>query len=190
MLRTPGNPSCFAGDTPGPVPQSSIVRPTWNLHLSFEMKTDRQPFLLPKATGKPPALKRHRLGCFTKFGLVVIALLLLAQIWDDLRSATGRRELLAKAMALLSSVDTYIFGGVLLVNSLLYALMIRYLYPTGADTRSAVARAIVLLKADDFDPQSKGSEIKHFFLIFVLPVLFFGAGTVEYQLLKAWLHGP
>jgi len=168
----------------------SIVRPTWNLHLSFEMKTDRQPFLLPKATGKPPALKRHRLGRFTKLGLVVIALLLLAQIWDDLRSATGRRELLAKAMALLSSVDTYIFGGVLLVNSLLYALMIRYLYPTGADTRSAVARAIVLLKADDFDPQSKGSEIKHFFLIFVLPVLFFGAGTVEYQLLKAWLHGP
>lgn len=154
------------------------------------MNPDRQPSLLPKATRNPTASKRHRLGRFTKLGLVVIALLLLVQVWDDLRSATGRRELLAKAMAWLSSVDTYIFGGVLLVNSLLYALMIRYLYPTGADTRRAVARAIMLLKADDFDPQSEGSEIKHFFLIFVLPVLFFAAGAVEYQLFKAWLRGP
>ncbi len=45
----------------------------------------------------------------------------------------------------------------------------------------------MLLKADDFDPQSEGNELKHFFLIFVLPVLFFAAGAVEYQLLRAWL---
>ena len=160
------------------------------------MKPPRQPPPLPKTLGQPPVAKRPRLGCFTKFGLIVIAILLLVYLKLYLKpyfqSAAGRRELLAKTITLFSSPETYIFGGVLLPNVLLYSLMMRYLYPTGADTRRGIGRAIMLLMRDreGFGSDPAEGELKHFFLIFVLPILFYGAGTVEYQYLKEWLLGP
>ncbi len=118
----------------------------------------------------------------------MIGLLLLAMLWPALQRAQGRRELWTKTVELFRSGDTYIFAAVLLVNSLLYSLLVLRFYTSGDKTARGLARAIMLLKADDFNPDSEGNEIKHFFLIFVLPVLFIAAGTAEYQLLKNWLH--
>ena len=133
-----------------------------------------------------PRAKGHCFGRSAKFGLLAIALLLLVLIRDDLGSAEGRAKLRAIATSLFSSADTYIFAGVLIVNALLYSLIIKYVYPTSADTRRGIARAVMLLKNDEFS-DSDGSEIKHFFLIFILPVLFFASGTAEYQFLRKWL---
>ena len=152
------------------------------------MKPPRQPPLLAEADVQPPPPKRRWVSRFSKFGILIIGLLLLALLWPALQHAQGRRELWTKTVEFLRSGDTYIFAAVLLVNSLLYSLLVLRFYPTGAKTTWGLARAIMLLKADDFNPDSEGNELKHFFLIFVLPVLFIGAGTAEYQLLNDWLH--
>ena len=152
------------------------------------MKPPRQPPLLAKADGQPPPPRRRCVSRFSKFGILIIGLLLLALLWPTLQHAQGRRELWTKAVELLRSGDTYIFAAVLLVNSFLYSLLVLRFYPTGAKTARGLARAIMLLKADDFNSDSEGNELKHFFLIFVVPVLFIGAGTAEYQFLKDWLH--
>jgi hypothetical protein len=153
------------------------------------MKPPRQPPLLARADGQPPPPKRRCVSRFYKLGILIIGLLLLAQLWPALQHAQGRRELWIKTVELLWSRDTHIFAAVLLVNSLLYSLLVLCFYSTGAKTARGLARAILLLKADEFNPDSEGNELKHFFLIFVLPVLFIGAGTVEYHLLQEWLHG-
>ncbi len=153
------------------------------------MKPPPQPPLLAKVDGQPPPPKRRWVSRFSKFGILIIGLLLLALLWPTLQHAQARRELWTKTVELLRSRDTYIFAAVLLVNSLLYSLFVLRFYPTGGKTARGLARAIMLLKADDFNPDSEGNELKHFVLIFVLPVLFFGAGMAEYHLLKQWFHG-
>ncbi len=134
-----------------------------------------------------PASRPRAFGTFTKAGLVIIGLLLVAQIWPDLQSADGRRELWTRAITLLRSAETYILGGVLLANALLYALLMRWCYPTAIAASRGLALAIGLLKRDELDVASTGSELKHFFLVFVLPVLVFAAGIAEYHLLKEWI---
>jgi hypothetical protein len=151
------------------------------------MRAHVQPPPLP-ARGGPRSKRPPLLGGFTKVGLVTIALLLLALIWDDLRTVEGRALLWDRTRGLLSSIDSYAFVAVLLVNSLVYSLIIKHVYRDGKATLRGLARAIMLLKSDEHDMNSDGSEIGHFFLIFVLPAMVFGAGVVEYRLLTTWLH--
>ncbi len=150
------------------------------------MKPQAGPPPPPKANRGPPAAKQRYLGLFTKAGLIVIALLMGAQIWPELKSAAGRRELWTKTIALLCSTDTYIFGAVLLANSLVYALLLRWFYPTAAAASRGLALAIRFVKRDELDVASDSSELKHFLLVFVLPILVLAAGIAEYHLLKEW----
>ncbi len=76
---------------------------------------------------------------------------------------------------------------VILVNSLLYGLVIKYVYPTGRTTLWGLGRAVMLLKSDHIYHDGDGGEIGHFFMIFVFPFLVIAAGLSEYQWLKAWL---
>ena len=71
------------------------------------------------AAGKPtsPARKKPPLiGCYTKFLLIAPSILLIVKLEECLETADGRRDFLAKTKTLLSSVDTYIVGGVVLLN--------------------------------------------------------------------------
>ena len=155
------------------------------------MNAPRQPPLLGKANDRPPPPNRRRLNRFIKVGILIMGLLLLAQVWPQFQDPQGRRALWTKTVELLRSMDTYIFAGVLLFNSLLYSLIVFYFYPTGAKTAQGLARVIMLFKrdTDGFVPDSDKAELKHFFLIFVLPVLVFATATAQYQFLKKWLHG-
>ena len=75
----------------------------------------------------------------------------------------------------------------ILVNSLLYGLVIKYVYPTGRATRRGLGQAVTLLKGDDICRDGDGGQFGHFFMIFVFPFLVIAAGRAEYQWLKAWL---
>jgi hypothetical protein len=91
---------------------------------------------------------------------------------------------------MVSSADTYVCGGVILVNALVYSLIISHVYPTGADTWRGIRKTMMLFKGNEFFTDSDGDELKHFFLIVVLPFLVLAAGTVEYRFLREWLHAP
>jgi hypothetical protein len=126
------------------------------------------------------------IGRFTQFGLTVIGLLLLISLCGHLGTAAGRGFLWDRAMSLLSSPDTYIALLVILVNSLVYSLIIKGLYPTSRATLRGLSQAVMLVKGDEFR-DSQGGEIGHFFMIFLFPFLVLAAGIAEYQWLKAWL---
>ncbi len=127
------------------------------------------------------------IGRFTKFGLIVIVILLLIRLRGELRIAEGRSFLWERTQSLLRSPDTYIAFVVILVNSLIYALIIKYLYPTGRATLRGLGQAVTALKSDDICPDAEGGETGHFFMIFVLPFLVIATGFAEYHWLKAWL---
>jgi hypothetical protein len=91
---------------------------------------------------------------------------------------------------MVSSADTYACGAVVLVNAAVYSLITAYFYPTGAETWRGIGKTMMLFKGNEFSKDSDGDELKHFFLILVLPFLFFAAGTVEYRFLREWLHAP
>ena len=108
---------------------------------------------------------------------------------NKLRTAEGRTLLWDRATSLLGSPETYIALAVILVNSLVYGLIIRYLYPTTRTTLRGLALALsglMALKADDHIDHQPG-ETTHLFMIFVFPVLVIAAGFAEYQSLKDWL---
>ncbi len=150
------------------------------------MNATLQPPPLPVQAGRPHG-RPPLIGRSTKLGLTVIAFLLLVRLWDDLRSAEGRSLLWNEAKNLLLSPDSYIALVVILVNSLLYAFIIKYVYPTGRATLRGLGQAAMLLKSHDDCRHSDGGEFGHFFMIFVFPFLVIAAGLAEYQWLKAWL---
>lgn len=158
--------------------------------MQFRMKAPPPPPLLAETNGRPQARKQPLLGRFSKVGILIIGLLLLAYVWPQLQEPQSRRALWGKTIALFFSADSYIFAVVLLINSLLYSLIIYVFYPTGTKTAKGLARVIMFFKrdTDSFVPDSDKHELKHVFLILVLPVLVFAAGTAEYQLLQQWLH--
>ena len=90
------------------------------------MNAPRQPPLLGKANDRPPPPNRRRLNRFIKVGILIMGLLLLAQVWPQFQDPQGRRALWTKTVELLRSMDTYIFAGALLFNSLLYSLIVFY----------------------------------------------------------------
>ncbi len=118
---------------------------------------------------------------------MVVAVLVLVRLWDDLRTAEGRSLLLTSARALLGSPDTYIAFYVLLVNSAIYAVVIKCVYPTGGAIFRGLGKAIMLAKGDEFATHTQPGGIRHFFIIFLLPVFLLQAGFAEYRWLTAWL---
>ena len=150
------------------------------------MDTNLQPPPLPAPT-RAPQRKPPIIGRFTQFGLTVIGLLLLVSLCRHLGSAEGRSFLWDRGTSLLFSLDTYIALVVILVNSLIYSFIIKYLYPTGWATLRGLGQAVMLVKGDDICPDTDGGEFGHFFMIFIFPFLVIEAGLVEYQWLRAWL---
>lgn len=150
------------------------------------MKANLQP---PPLSG-PTRAPQHQpplIGRFTQFGLTVIGLLLLISLCGHLGTAEGRSLLWDRATSLLFAPDIYIALLVILVNSLIYSLIIKGLYPTSRATLRGLGRAVTLVKDDDLCPEPEGGEIGHFFIFFLFPVLVFAGGFAEYQWLKAWL---
>ena len=150
------------------------------------MTTNLQPPPVPVETRRPYR-RPPIIGRSTKVGLTIIAVLLSVRLWDELRTVEGRSFLRDRATSLLLSPDTYIALVVILVNSLIYSLIIKYLYPTGRATLRGLGKAAMLLKGDHICPDGDGGQFGHFFMIFVFPFLVIAAGLAEYQWLKAWL---
>ncbi len=119
--------------------------------------------------------------------LTILAVLVFVRLWDDLRTAEGRSFLWSSARSLICSPDTYIAFYVLLVNSAIYAVIIKRVYPTGWAMLRGLGKAIMLAKGDELARHAEPGGIRHFFMIFLFPVFLLQAGFAEYRWLTAWL---
>jgi len=144
---------------------------------------------------QPTAHRRAGIGRIGRVGLILIpCLLLLLAIkanWPRLRTAEGRREVVSEVVTTLRSQDTYIAVLVVIANCWLYGLLTTRLYPTTAHVRRGLGRAAMLVAGTDQDPgdtRDLAVELKHFLLIFILPLLFIAAGIVEYRLVKQMMR--
>lgn len=115
--------------------------------------------------------------------------LVFSQIWPDLWTFSGRRQLLARTLAWFSSPQNFVLPAVAVVHGLLYGIIIRHRYPDAATTGEGIRRALHLFFKDE-DAETDGSEITHAFFILGLPLLCLGSATGIYSLLQEWLQIP
>ncbi len=144
---------------------------------------------------KPPVIPQRRSRRMARaiVFLVLLVLVLLPQ-------RHGIRELIlhpptpqewAEVTGNAPPEDLWLIGGLVLFNAMGYVWLVRLLFPNWRRTKERLANAAMAMwGGDDCDgPGGGAKEWKDFVLIFVLPLLFYGAGLGEYYGLKYLLFG-
>jgi hypothetical protein len=156
----------------------------------LERASDRRRFVIIMST-RHISRDHRRLGRTTLAGLILIlCLFLLLAIkanWPWLQTDEGRHEVAGEVTTTLRSQDTFIAAFVVVVNVWLYAALTKRLYPTGADVRRGLRDAAMLMAGTDMDPgdtRDTAAELKHFFLIIILPFVFIAGAIGEYHVIK------
>lgn len=129
--------------------------------------------------------------CFlTKLFLAVFLFFIVHSLWTYGRTAHGREILYTIVTSAFSSLDFYLAFLLIVFNGLLYALIIRHVYSDTSKTLQGITRGLYLLMGPEGpNKDSDGTELDHFFMVFVLPFVFIAAGWGEFYALKAWIEG-